>query len=332
MLDADATHCPLCRQEELEPLFLSEAANVLLLVAPEPLVDGHLLLAARAHLPCMAALPPEAEPELARLKARAVALLEHTASTPAVFESADCGDPAAHACWHLLPGASGLERELSARAACPAEELAALRQVARECRRYVYWEAGGARLAVPDPGGEGPALLARLAGSVRAEGPLMPGREAARWLRGVWQGRMAAAGEAIQVVTCVLRRGERLCLLRRSPLLDSAPGKWHGISGYLPDGVDPLQHALREIEQEVGLDRSRVALARAGAPVTFGSPAMGRIWRIHPFLFDVLEGEPRLNWEHTELVWVLPGEVEQYDTVASLPYLVQVLMGGEDAA
>ena len=50
------------------------------------------------------------------------------------------------------------------------------------------------------------------------------------------------------------------------------------------------------------------------------------MWRIHPFLFDVIDGEPRLNWEHTDLRWVYPGEVFDYETVGSFPEIVRWFM------
>ena len=38
-------------------------------------------------------------------------------------------------------------------------------------------------------------------------------------------------------------------------------------------------------------------------------------WRIHPFLFEVLAGEPRLNWEHDDLTWVEPAAIGAYGTM-----------------
>jgi hypothetical protein len=52
-------------------------------------------------------------------------------------------------------------------------------------------------------------------------------------------------------------------------------------------------------------------------------------WRIFPFLFEVLDGEPRLNWEHDDLAWVAPEEIGAYGTMGWLP---QVYFSLEAAA
>lgn len=319
--------CPLCVHDALEPYFIAETANFLLLAAGEPLTDGHLLLAPRAHVPCMVALPPTLDPELQRLKSRAVGLLEQIGTPAGVFEQADLEEERAHAYWHLVPSVSDLLPELRrGRKDVRIDTLEQLRAAAGQWRRYLYWEQGGTSVALDDAGAHGPPLVERVRQAHTTRQPTRQGRAAAQWLRGLWQQRLAAAGEPIQVVTCLLRRGERLCLLRRSPLLDSAPGKWHAVSGYLPEGVEPIDQAYREVEQEVGLSRSQVDLARVVPPLIFGSPALGRMWRIYAFLFDLLESEPTLNWEHTDLAWVHPWEVERYDCVGSLPELVRRLV------
>ncbi|MBI4492819.1 MAG: NUDIX domain-containing protein [Chloroflexi bacterium] len=328
MANHSPSPCPLCRHEELEPQLVAETAHFLLLAASEPLAEGHLLLASRAHQPCLAALPPAVDAELLHLKQRALAMLAEACARPGLLEWGDLDSPSAHATLHAVPGAPDLLPDLGrGRAVVPVDGPEQVRAEARRWRRYVYWELGEARVMVCEAGGE--ALVHDcLRQALGSPAPAArQGQAAARWLRGLWQRRMAAAGEAMQVVTCLLRRGERVCLLRRSPELDSAPNKWHGVSGYLPEGVEPLEQALREIEQETGLRPGQVRLACAAPAVTLGSPALGRLWQIHPFLFDLLEGEPRLNWEHTDLAWVLPEQVARYDCVTWLAELVRMLLG-----
>jgi diadenosine tetraphosphate (Ap4A) HIT family hydrolase/8-oxo-dGTP pyrophosphatase MutT (NUDIX family) len=318
--------CALCLHDALEPQFVFETADVLLLAASQPLTDGHLLVVPRQHAPSMASYPPGVQAQARRLKERALGLLREMNGGAVVFEYADLDDASRHACWHIVPRLHALPEVLPAgRRREDARDLVRLRELAHEWRAFLYWEQAHAAHLLQARPGEGEAVLDQLAQALSGSPPTRHGGAAAHWLRERWQRRMAEAGEPVQVVTCVLRRDGRVCLLRRSPLVDSAPGLWHGVSGYLPEGVDPLEQALREIEQELGLLPTQVELVRVVEPQTFGSALMGRLWRIHPFLFEVKDGEPRLNWEHTELAWVHPWEVDAYDTIRSFPVLVRLL-------
>lgn len=304
---------------------VAETRHFLLLAAAEPLVEGHLLLVPRDHLSCLAAFPASLDAELARLKERALQMLAETCGQAALFERGDPRSASAHAQIHALAVGQDLLPELrEGRAAVAVDDLEQARAEAQRRGRYLYWESGTARAVLDDPGDAELSELDRLRATLP---PSRQGRVAAQWLRGMWQRRMAAAGEPIQVVTCLLRRGERVCLLQRSLEMDSAPGRWHGVSGYLPEGQEPLHQALLEIEQETGIEPRQLRLARTVDPLTFSNPAAGRLWRIHPFLFDLMEGEPRLNWEHSSLAWILPTELGAYECIGSLPELVRRLLG-----
>src|SRR5438270_865084 len=67
------------------------------------------------------------------------------------------------------------------------------------------------------------------------------------------------------------------------------------------------------------LRRRTVRLLAQGSPLNIGDAYRGVGWRIHPFLFEVLEGEPRLNWEHDDIAWVRPSELASYHTLGWLP-------------
>ncbi len=128
------------------------------------------------------------------------------------------------------------------------------------------------------------------------------------------------------VTSFLLRRGPggpRLLFLRRSARVGTYRGRWAGISGYLED-ADPLAQALREIEEEAGLPPSAVQLLRAGRPLPVPDPRLGRLWIVHPFLFEVAQGQaPRLDWEHTRARWARPETVFRLPTVPRLPETLQ---------
>ena len=107
-------------------------------------------------------------------------------------------------------------------------------------------------------------------------------------------------------------------LVQRSGRVGSYRGCWSAISGYLEDNT-PLLQARREIREETRLPDVEVHLVAVGQPVEIPAPELGRIWVVHPFLFDI--DDPKrieLDWENLKSEWVLPGAVSDYPTVPSL--------------
>ncbi len=122
--------------------------------------------------------------------------------------------------------------------------------------------------------------------------------------------------EEVRVVTAFLERPDGLILLlQRSEKVGSFRGRWAGVSGYLEDPT-PLDQVYRELKEEVGLDRGRLALAAAGAPVLARDAR--RVFVVHPFRFRVADPEIRLDWEHVRAEWVEPAEIRRRPTVPKL--------------
>ncbi len=120
------------------------------------------------------------------------------------------------------------------------------------------------------------------------------------------------------VVTCFLMSREgKLLILRRGNLVGTYQGRWAGVAGFLE--VEPREQAYTEISEEVALDRTEATLLVEGKPLKVPDPEVGRIWVIHPFLFQVASPEKiRLDWEHTELRWIDPKDLGSYLTVPGL--------------
>jgi len=124
-----------------------------------------------------------------------------------------------------------------------------------------------------------------------------------------------------EVVTSILRCGERMLILKRSDKVGTNQGKWAGVSGYVEAGESPEQTAPREIREELSIEKF-VLVGRAG-PITIRET--GHIWTVHPFLFETDSEQVTTDWEHTEHQWVLPSQVKDYDTVAGFPKLLEDL-------
>lgn len=143
----------------------------------------------------------------------------------------------------------------------------------------------------------------RKRGASSAEGAPAPGRDQS-------PGRLREA----HVVTCFLRSGGDVLLLRRSDRVSSYAGRWGAVTGFAEG--DPIAAARREILEETAI--RNVQLVRQGESFAVVDEALGRRWIVHPFLFDAPRAEPQLNWESSTFEWLPPTEMLRRETVPRL--------------
>jgi translation initiation factor 2B subunit (eIF-2B alpha/beta/delta family)/isopentenyldiphosphate isomerase len=134
------------------------------------------------------------------------------------------------------------------------------------------------------------------------------------------------------VVTCFLRHGEAILLVRRAEDAPTYPGLWAGVSGYVEgDSGSPEPDARREIREETGLSDADLRLVRAGdslrVPADLDGDTAGPIdgsgdsdgaWRVHPFLFETGTRDVTPNHEIAETAWVQPTAILDRETVPGL--------------
>ncbi len=119
------------------------------------------------------------------------------------------------------------------------------------------------------------------------------------------------------VVTCFLKFGGKILLLRRSKLVGSFRGRWAGVSGYVETTAD--EQALIEIKEETCLCREDIKLLKRGKSLEVNDDEAGVKWVVHPFLFQIKEpAKIRIDWEHEEIRWVDPEDIDNYETVPML--------------
>jgi ribose 1,5-bisphosphate isomerase len=119
------------------------------------------------------------------------------------------------------------------------------------------------------------------------------------------------------VVTVFLRHAEKVALVKRSQRVGTYQGLFSGISGYLEG--DPDQHFRVEIAEETSLTADDFTLLRKAEPVAITDAGQGRQWRVHPYLCEVHNpSRIRLDWENTELVWILPQDIARLPCVPGL--------------
>jgi len=135
--------------------------------------------------------------------------------------------------------------------------------------------------------------------------------------------------EEKHVVTCFMEHGEKISLLKRSQLVGSYRGRWAGVSGYVEEGNTPYQQALEEIKEEMGLDRGDIELVKEGKPLEVVDEKMDRKWVVHPYHFRVMKPEKiEIDWEHTEIRWIAPEDMGEYETVPQLREAWEEVSGG----
>ena len=125
----------------------------------------------------------------------------------------------------------------------------------------------------------------------------------------------------VHVVSCFLRCGEELLMLKRSDRVGTFPGHWAAVSGYVEEEETPLEAARREIMEEVSLEPE---LVRAADPARVRNE--DTIWVIHPFLFHTGERSVTIDWEHTEYQWMLPDRMAGLKTVPGLEEVYRSLL------
>ncbi len=136
-----------------------------------------------------------------------------------------------------------------------------------------------------------------------------------------------------QVVTCILENDGKILVLKRSTLVSTYRGRWGGVAGYIEEQEKPIDTAIKEISEEVGIQPDALTLVKKGDPINISDTSDGRSydWVVHPFLFHIKDKAlVRIDWEHEEYRWVFPSEVKTFDTVPGLDAVVKQLLGRTD--
>jgi predicted aconitase with swiveling domain/8-oxo-dGTP pyrophosphatase MutT (NUDIX family) len=129
------------------------------------------------------------------------------------------------------------------------------------------------------------------------------------------------------IATSVLISQGQILILKRSDDVGTYKGRWACVSGYIEKGETADETALREISEELGLDRDDIEFVRKGKVLYARDEAL--LWAIHPFLFESKKPKIKLDWEHDLHRWILPGEIENFETVPKLKEAIEsVLMNG----
>ncbi|NDB87376.1 MAG: NUDIX domain-containing protein [Thaumarchaeota archaeon] len=122
-----------------------------------------------------------------------------------------------------------------------------------------------------------------------------------------------------KIVTSFVTSQDKILILKRSDKVKSMRGLWGAVSGIIEGNEEPLHRAKVEIFEEIGVKSESIQLLKAGKDMTVSSPQYpDHQWHIFPFLFKTENTDVLLNWENSSYRWILPDEINQYDTVPNL--------------
>ena len=130
-----------------------------------------------------------------------------------------------------------------------------------------------------------------------------------------------------KIVTCFLKSGDKILILKRSDKVKSMKSLWAGISGIIENNESPLERTKIEIFEELGIEASQIKLLKESAKMRIISPQYeNHEWEVYPFLFSVENPKIKLNWENSEYKWVKAEEISNYETVPSLDKVLSNLL------
>ena len=135
----------------------------------------------------------------------------------------------------------------------------------------------------------------------------------------------------IDVVTAFLEFDGQILILRRNNSVKTMKEKWGAVSGYLENN-DPLRQAIIEINEETGLDNSKIQLVRSGDVLLAIDPENpDTSYNIHPYLFQSKSRKVILSREHDRFKWITMNELWRYDTVPKLKEAYESVAGSLQA-
>ena len=123
----------------------------------------------------------------------------------------------------------------------------------------------------------------------------------------------------IHAVTSFLQSENKILILLRSDYVSTYPGKWAGVSGSIDDDKTADEQAIVEIEEETDLSGGQIELIKKGEPLLIDDEELGLRKMIHTYLFHVANrDEIKIDWEHTEIKWIKPEQIDNYETMPKL--------------
>tara|TARA_B100000029_G_scaffold273175_1_gene267964 strand:- start:170 stop:574 length:405 start_codon:yes stop_codon:yes gene_type:complete len=130
-----------------------------------------------------------------------------------------------------------------------------------------------------------------------------------------------------KIVTSFLKNSDKILLLKRSEEVKSMKNLWAGISGIIEGDETPLDRAIIEIFEEVGIKKNNITLLKQGQVILIESPQYANHqWEVYPFMFGIESRDIKLNWENSDSKWIDENELCNFTTVPNLDKVLARLL------
>lgn len=116
------------------------------------------------------------------------------------------------------------------------------------------------------------------------------------------------------VLVCFVRYKEEYLLLKRSDKVGAYQKYWSTIAGFIDNEQQTLKDkVLEELSEEIGVGEEKISQWRWIEPYEYKDQTTKKIWLRYSVIVDVFQKpEIKLDWEHTEHVWITPEKRNQY--------------------
>lgn len=125
------------------------------------------------------------------------------------------------------------------------------------------------------------------------------------------------------VVSCVLKHGDKILIVKRSHDMKIYPNLWNGIGGFLDDEKSLEEKIREELGEETGITENEIISIKYGEVFDLDDPSIGKTWVIHPALVEISTDKIVLDWEAEEYKWISPKEVENFEVAAGFARIVK---------
>lgn len=125
------------------------------------------------------------------------------------------------------------------------------------------------------------------------------------------------------VISCIVKHGEKILIVKRSKDMNIYPGLWNGIGGFLDDEKSLEEKIKEELNEETGINENEIISIKHGEIFDLDDPAIGKTWIIYPALVEVATDNIVLDWEAEEYRWVDYGELKNFEVTAGFGKVVK---------
>lgn len=131
-----------------------------------------------------------------------------------------------------------------------------------------------------------------------------------------------SSADIAPVVMCTLICQDELLLVKRGQGLADANGYWSTVNGFIDEIKPVTMQVKQEISEELGTVVSEDQI-KVGRSYTVAQPKEKRKYIVFPCLVTFShKPEVVLDYENTDFVWIKRPDLEKYNILDDLPYVI----------